>query len=169
MPRIPSAALPAGEIGELLVRSPFVCRGYWNRPDLTAAAQRNGWWHTGDLAWRDAEGYIWIAGRSKDLIKSGTESIYPVEVEQVIATLEGVEEVGVVGVPDEAWGESVVAFVVRRTGAEVDARRVIDHCRSQMASYKKPRHVVFVDCLPRGATNKVSRESLRQRWLSQHA
>lgn len=156
--------LPSGTVGEVLVRSPFVCRGYWNRPDLTAAAQRGGWWHTGDLAWRDEDGYLWIAGRSKDLIKSGTESIYPIEVEQVIATLEGVDEVSVIGVPDELWGESVAAFVVRRPGVDVDARRVIEHCRSRMAGYKKPRHVMFVDSLPRGATNKVSKELLRRQW-----
>ena len=156
--------LGPGQVGEILVRSPFVCRGYWNRPDETAASQRNGWWHTGDLAWRDEEGDIWISGRSKDLIKSGTENIYPIEVEQVIATLDGVVEVGVIGVPDEEWGETVAAFVVKAPDAAIDAVRVIEHCRAHLASYKKPRHVVFVDSLPRGTTSKVSKNALREQW-----
>ena len=152
------------EVGELLVRSPFVCRGYWNRPEETAASQRNGWWRTGDLAYRDAGGYLWISGRSKDLIKSGTMNIYPIEVEQVIASMDGVIEVGVIGVPDDEWGESVTAYVVAAPGAGVDAQRVIDHCRQNLASFKKPRHVVFVDSLPRGTTNKVAKSVLREQW-----
>src|SRR4029077_10715628 len=132
--------VPAGQVGEILVRSPFVCRGYWNRPELTNEVSRNGWWHTGDLAYRDDEGFIYISGRRKDTIKSGTENIYPSEVEQAIATLPGVVEVGVIGVPDDAWGETVAAFVVKARGAKLDAARVIAHCREQIASYKKPRH-----------------------------
>jgi fatty-acyl-CoA synthase len=153
--------LPPGRVGELRVRSPFVCRGYWNRPDLTAASLREGWWHTGDLGWRDEDGFIWISGRLKDMIKSGTENIYPVEVEQVIASLEGVAETAVVGIPDEQWGEAVAAFVVRTPGSSLDAATVIEHCRQQLAGYKKPRHVVFVDSLPRNTTNKVSKAALR--------
>ena len=151
-------------VGEVLVRGPFVCRGYWNRPEETAASLRNGWWHTGDLAYRDADGFIWIAGRSKDMIKSGTMNIYPIEVEQVIAGINGVIEVSVIGVPDEAWGESVAAYVVRAPGSALDAGQIIDHCRKNLASYKKPRHVVFVDSLPRGTTNKVAKGILRERW-----
>jgi len=154
------------QVGEILVRGPFVCRGYWNRPELTAESSRNGWWHTGDLAWRDDEGFIYISGRSKDMIKSGTENIYPIEVEQVIASLSGVLEVGVIGVPDEEWGETVAAFVVRAPDAEFDAAAVIAHCRENLASYKKPRHVVFVDSLPRGTTNKVDKNALRQRFAA---
>jgi acyl-CoA synthetase (AMP-forming)/AMP-acid ligase II len=153
--------LPPGQVGEIRVRSPFVCRGYWNRPDLTAASLREGWWHTGDLGWRDEEGFLWISGRLKDMIKSGTENIYPIEVEQVIATLEGVVETAVVGIPDEQWGEAVAAFVVRTPGSSLDAATVIEHCRQQLAAYKRPRHVVFVDSLPRNTTNKVSKATLR--------
>lgn len=155
-------ALPPTQVGELLVRSGFVCRGYWNRPELTAASMRNGWWHTGDLGWQDEEGFIWISGRLKDMIKSGTENIYPLEVEQVIAALEGVAETAVVGIPDEQWGEAVAAFVVRTPGSGLDAASVIEHCRQHLASYKKPRHVVFVDSLPRNTTNKVSKAALRE-------
>jgi fatty-acyl-CoA synthase len=154
-------ALPPQQVGELAVRSAFVCRGYWNRPDLTEASLRNGWWHTGDLGWQDEEGFIWISGRLKDMIKSGTENIYPVEVEQVIAGLEGVAEAAVVGIPDEQWGEALAAFVVRTPGSRLDAASVIEHCRQHLASYKKPRHVVFVDSLPRNTTNKVSKPALR--------
>ncbi len=157
-------ALGPGEVGEVLIRSPFVCRGYWNRPDWTAEALRDGWWHTGDLARRDEEGFIYIAGRRKDMIKSGAENIYPTEVEQAIATLNGVAEVGVIGVPDDEWGESVAAFVVRDAGASIDAARVIAHCREHLASYKKPRHVLFVDSLARNTTNKVDKNALRRQF-----
>jgi len=156
--------LPPGQVGEILVRGPFVCRGYWNRPELTAESSRNGWWHTGDLAWRDDEGFIYISGRIKDMIKSGAENIFPIELEQVIATLPGVVEVGVIGVPDEQWGETVAAFVVQASGAALDAARVIAHCRENLAGYKKPRHVLFVESLPRGTTNKVDKNALRARF-----
>jgi len=156
--------LGPGEVGELVVRSAFVCRGYWNRPADSAAALRNGWWLTGDLAWRDEEGYLWFAGRRKDMLKTGGENVFPVEVEQVIAALDGVVEVGVIGVPDDEWGEAVAAFVVRQPGSPLDAQAIVAHCRSQLAGYKKPRHVVFVDSLPRGTTSKVAKEVLRAMW-----
>ena len=158
--------LPPGEIGEILVRGPFVCRGYWNRPEATAESSRNGWWHTGDLAYRDAEGFIFISGRAKDLIKSGTENIYPVEVEHVIAAQAGVADVAVVGIPDEKWGETVAAFVVRARGAKIDSAAVIAHCRRNLASYKKPRHVLFVDSLPRTSSNTVDKDALRARFAA---
>ena len=151
-------------VGELIVRSPFVCLGYWMRPQESAAQLRDGWWYTGDLAYRDADGCIWIARRSKDIVKSGTENIYPIEVEQVIATLPGVTEVAVIGVPDAHWGESVAAYVVRQPDAVLTAQAIVAHCREHLASYKKPRHVVFVDSLPRGTTNKVNKNRLRQLW-----
>jgi acyl-CoA synthetase (AMP-forming)/AMP-acid ligase II len=156
--------LPPDEVGELLVRSPFVCQGYWHGDEQTATASRNGWWHTGDLAWRDEEGYLWIAGRKKDVIRTGQENVYPLEVERAIATLAGVAEVGVVGVPDEEWGEVVVAFVVAAPGADLDAAKVVEHCRQHLASYKKPRHVRFVDSLPRTTVSKISRSELKRRF-----
>lgn len=156
--------LPPGKVGEILVRGPFVSPGYWNRPELTAETSRSGWWHTGDLAWRDDEGYIYISGRSKDMIKSGAENIFPIEIEQVIAALPDVVEVGVIGVPDERWGETVAAFVVRAPGATLDAGAVIAHCRDHLASYKKPRYVLFVESLPRNTTNKVDKNALRARF-----
>ena len=134
------------------------------RSEATTAQLRDGWWYTGDLAMRDDEGFVWISGRSKDMIKSGTENIYPIEVEQVIAGMPGVVEVGVVGVPDEAWGESVAAFVVTAPGSQLDSVAIVAHCREHLASYKKPRHVVFVEALPRGTTNKVAKDVLRRMW-----
>ena len=159
--------LGTGAVGELLVRSAFVTPGYWNRPTESATQMRRGWWRTGDLAWRDDEGFVWIAGRCKDMLKTGGENVYPIEVEQVIATISGVLEVGVIGVPDTQWGEAVAAFVVTEPGCELDAKAVIAHCKSRLASYKKPSHVRFLDSLPRGTTHKVAKNVLRQRWASE--
>jgi len=154
------APVPDGTTGELLVRSPFVCKGYVSPPD-GMIWQPGGWWHTGDLAYRDSEGFIWIAGRKKDMIISGAENIYPIEIEQVIAELDEVVEVAVVGVPDDEWGESVAAYIVPAPGKIVDPAAVIEHCRRNLASYKKPRHVFLVDSLPRTTVNKVSKQTLR--------
>jgi fatty-acyl-CoA synthase len=161
--------LPAGQIGELLVRSPFVCSGYWQRPQETAASLRNGWWHTGDLVRIDEEGFHWIAGRKKDMIISGAENIYPGEVEAVIAQIEGVVEVGVVGVPDEEWGESVAAYVVRHPDAPVTAESILDHSRRNLAGYKRPRHVIFIDALPRTGANKIAKTELRSMFAAGRA
>jgi fatty-acyl-CoA synthase len=156
------SALGTGEVGELVVRSPFVCAGYWEQPEETRLQLRNGWWHTGDLAWRDEDGYLWIAGRKKDMIISGAENIYPIEIEQTIAELDDVMETAVVGVADEQWGEAVVAFIVTKPGSPLDETRVIEHCRLNLASYKKPRKVIFLERLPRTAVSKISKEALRQ-------
>ena len=157
-----------GAVGELLVRSPFVCRGYWRRPELTAAALKNGWWYTGDLAKRDEEGYLWIVGRRRDMIRSAGENIYPIDVEKVIRELEGVEDVAVVGVPDDYWGEAVAAFVVRKRGSLIDETSIISHCQRELAGFKKPRIVRFVPCLPRTTVNKVSKDELRKIFLEEH-
>ncbi len=158
--------LGAGQVGELVVRSPFVCAGYWGRPADTQAQRRKGWWRTGDLGWRDEDGFLWIASRSKDLIKSGGENVYPIEVEQAISQLAEVAEVGVVGVPDDEWGEAVAAFIVPRPEVTLTAQQVLDHCRSLLAGFKKPRHLRFVEHLPRGTTNKVDKRLLRLWWES---
>jgi len=157
--------LPRGEVGELLVRSPFVCRGYWQLPEETASSLRDGWWHTGDFARVDEDGFIWIEGRKKDMIISGAENIYPVEVEQAIATLAGVAEVAVIGVPDAEWGEAVMAYIVREPGAALGAAQIVEHCRRCLASYKKPRHISFVEALPRTTVNKVAKTVLRE-WFA---
>ena len=158
--------VPRGNVGELLVRSPFVCSGYWNQPAETAASTLNGWWRTGDLVSLDQDGFLWIEGRKTDMIISGAENIYPIEIERIIAALPGVTEVSVVGVPDDVWGEAVVAFVVGTPGFNLDASTIIDHCKVHLASYKKPKHVRFVNSLPRTTVNKVSKAQLRMQFRS---
>jgi fatty-acyl-CoA synthase len=159
--------LGPGMIGELLVRSPFVCKGYWNQPVVTQAQLSESWWRTGDLALRDAEGFIYITGRKKDMIISGAENIYPAEVEKVIAEIDGVVEVAVVGVPDPEWGEAVAAFIVKTPETALDAAMVIEHCRRNLASYKKPRHVRFIDAVPRTTVSKISKDTLRAQWAAE--
>ena len=159
--------LGAGEIGELLVRSPFVCKGYWNRQAETQSGPSDGWWRTGDLAMHDEEGFIWITGRKKDMIISGAENIYPAELERVIAELDGVVEVAVVGVPDAHWGEAVAAFIVKTPDAVLDATTVIEYCRAHLASYKKPKYVEFIDAIPRTTVSKISKDTLRAQWISE--
>jgi fatty-acyl-CoA synthase len=161
--------LGPGSVGELLVRSPFVCKGYWNQPAATESQLSDGWWRTGDLAMRDDEGFVWITGRKKDMIISGAENIYPAEVEMVIAELDGVVEVAVVGVPDPEWGEAVAAFVVKTPEASLDAAAVIEHCRRNLASYKKPRHVRFIEGVPRTTVSKISKDALRAQWAAEQA
>ena len=163
------APVPPDVTGEVLVRGPFVCVGYWNRPELTAAARRGAWWATGDLGWLDAEGYLWIAGRRSEMIKSGAENIYPTEVEDVIVTLDGVAEAGVVGVPDPDWGETPVAYVVPAAGRALDAAAVSRHCRANLAGYKVPRHIRFINALPRTGTNKIARTTLRRLFEQERA
>ena len=153
-----------GSVGELVVRSPFVCDGYWNEPEQTTASRLDRWWRTGDLVSQDEDGFLWIEGRKKDMIISGAENIYPIEIERVIAALPGVREVGIVGVPDALWGEAVAAFVVREPGSSLDASSIVAHCKGHLASYKKPKHVRFVDSLPRTTVNKVSKALLRKQF-----
>ncbi|GHO59008.1 acyl-CoA synthetase [Ktedonobacter robiniae] len=161
-------ALPAGEIGEIEVHGPHVFKGYWNRPDATAEAfTEDGWFKTGDLGWRSEDGYFTITGRARELIISGGYNIYPREVEDVLATHPGVAEVAVVGLPDSDLGEQVVAVIVSRPNQPCDANDIIAHCRQRLASYKKPRRVIFVEALPRNALGKVQKHLLVAR-LDEH-
>jgi fatty-acyl-CoA synthase len=148
-------------IGELVIRSPSLMNGYWRRPDATEQALRNGWYHTGDLGTVDRDGYVFISERRTDLIVSGGMNVYPSEVEHCIAELDGVDEVAVVGVAHERWGQTVVAAVVMH--ADLTEDDIIDHCRARLASFKKPTRVVFVPELPRTAGLKVARAALRAR------
>ncbi len=138
-----------GEVGEIVVRGPVVCNGYHNRPELNAAKQRHGWWHTGDLGRVAADGSITFIGPKARMIKSAAENIYPAEVEACLASHPAVREAAVIGVPDEVWAQSVKAIVAVREGMTVTADELVQHCRSRIASYKKPRTVEFVDSLPR--------------------
>ncbi len=150
------------EVGELLIRGPHVCAGYWNRPEETARTIRGGWLHTGDLACRDTEGYHFIVGRLKDVIISGGENIYPAEVESVLAAHPGVVEAALIGVPDERWGEVPVALIVTREDARVETEELIRFSSERLARYKLPRRVVLVDALARTAAGKVDKVQLKK-------
>jgi long-chain acyl-CoA synthetase len=158
---------PAGEIGEVLVRGDTVMAGYWRNPAATAAAVRDGWLWTGDVGCLDADGFLTLKDRSKDLLISGGSKIFPREVEEVLATAPGVAEVSVVGAPDAQWGEVVVAFVVPRGGAAADAAAftaALDaHCLDRIARFKRPRRYEVVDALPKNAYGKVLKTELRAR------
>jgi fatty-acyl-CoA synthase len=150
-----------GETGELMIRGPTVTPGYWNRPEANATSfTADGWFHTGDAARQDEDGYYYIVDRWKDMFISGGENVYPVEVENVIYQLDGVLENAVVGVPHEKWGEVGRAFVVLKVGANLDEAAVIEHCGGQLARYKVPKEVRFIDGLPHNATGKVLKHQL---------
>jgi fatty-acyl-CoA synthase len=155
--------LPAGERGELLIKGPGVTPGYWQMPAVTAASIEDGWLHSGDVAVRDEDGYFTIVDRWKDMYISGGENVYPAEVENVIYGLPQVAEAAVIGVADERWGEVGRAFVVVKPGETLSAEIVIEHCRQNLAHYKAPRSVVFIDKLPRNPAGKVVKGELRQR------
>ena len=162
--------VPPGIVGEITVRSEFVMQSYWRNPEETARTIRNGWVHTGDLAVFDAEGFLSIVGRSKEIIRSGGESIFPIEIERLLLAHPAIRDAAVVGIPDERWGEAVVAAVVRRDGATLTAEDVIAYVRERLASYKKPRHVHFLAALPRTpASQQVHKPLLKELILAQLA
>jgi len=150
--------LPAGEIGELLVRGDSVVPGYWNNPDATAAALRGGWLHTGDVGVMDEDGFVTLKDRSKDMIISGGSNIYPREVEEVLLTHPAIREVSVIGRPDPDWGEIVVAYVVGKAGA-ADLDQL---CLDRIARFKRPKDYVFVDRLPKNNYGKILKTALRE-------
>ena len=147
--------------GEVLARSNTVMKGYWNQPAETESALEDDWFHTGDGGLIDEEGHLSIVDRKKDVIISGGENVSSIEVEDVIFSLDGVAEVAVIGVPDETWGEMVVALVVPADGGELTEQGVTDHCRSALAGYKCPKRVEFREALPRTATGKLQKFKLR--------
>ena len=147
--------------GELVVKGPNVFAGYWRNPEATAEAFADGWLLTGDVAARDDEGYYRIVGRTKDMVISGGENVYPAEIENVLHEHAAVAEAAVVGVPDERWGEVCLAFVVLR--AETSEEDLLEHCRARLARYKVPKAVRFVESLPRNAMNKVVKSELLER------
>lgn len=157
------ADLPAGEVGELIFKGPSDMNGYFKRPKETAETIRDGWIYSGDLARRDADGFVYIVGRRKDMIIRGGANIYPAELEEVIFGIPEVAECAVVGVPDERYGEVVKAFVVLAAGQTIDRDRIIEFCRSRLAAYKVPSLVEFVDGLPKGPTGKVLKRLLTSR------
>jgi fatty-acyl-CoA synthase len=150
-----------GEIGEIVHCSPQLMSGYWNDPDRTQEAFEGGWFHSGDLATIDADGYITVVDRKKDMIKSGGENVSSREVEEVIYAHASVAEAAVIGVPDPRWIEAVTAVVVPRPGQRIDADELIAHCRGSLASFKVPKKVIVVDALPRNASGKILKRDLR--------
>ena len=154
---------PVGESGEIVIRSPSVMTGYWRNPQATAETIRQGWLHTGDVGTEDEEGFVFVIDRLKDMIISGGENIYSREVEDALASHPGVIEAAVIGRPDARWGESVLAFVVRRAAPGVTEESLIDHCRRMIAPYKRPREIRFVDNLPKLPNGKVEKVKLRAR------
>jgi long-chain acyl-CoA synthetase len=150
--------------GEITVRGDIVFPGYWRRKEATDEVLRNGWLHTGDVGYRDEEGYIFITDRVKDMIISGGNNIYPREVEEVLLQHEAIAEACVVGVPDSKWGEAVQAVVVLRDGATTTEQDVIEFCRARLASYKKPKAVDFVDQLAKSAYGKVAKKEIKARY-----
>jgi fatty-acyl-CoA synthase len=162
------AVLQTGEVGELVVRGFTRMQGYWADPDKTAETiDADGWLHTGDLATITDDGYVAVVGRLKEMVCRGGENIYPREIEDVIHTLDGVVDVQVVGVPDPKYGEEVLAAVRTTPGSALDVRAVREHCRENLAYFKIPRYVIFVDEFPTTASGKVKKGDLRQALLSQ--
>lgn len=158
--------VPVGERGEIVIRGPTLMRGYWNHTEATARAMRDGWFHTGDIAWRDSDGYLYITDRMNDMIISGGINVYPQEIEQVISTHPAVFEAAVIGLSDPEWGEAVTAVVALRPGTVATAAEIVEHCRQQLAGYKKPRIVHFVDEIPRNPSGKVLKRVLRETYAS---
>ena len=155
--------VPLGEVGEVLIAGDSVMAGYWRNPEATAAAIKDGWLWTGDMGSLDVDGFLTLKDRSKDLIISGGSNIYPREVEEVLLTAPGVNEVSVVGAPDPEWGEVVVAFVVADAGATMSTSELDAHCMAHIARFKRPKRYEFVDALPKNNYGKVLKTELRAR------
>ncbi|WP_067542552.1 acyl-CoA synthetase [Nocardia crassostreae] len=146
---------PRGVVGEIVVRGGHVMLGYWNKPEETAAAVRDGWMHTGDGGYMDDAGYVYVVDRLKDMIVSGGENVYSAEVENAVAAHPAVAAVAVIGVPDAEWGERVHAVIVAKPGADVTPEQIRDHAKTLIAGYKAPRTVDFVDALPVSGAGKI--------------
>jgi long-chain acyl-CoA synthetase len=156
--------VPLGDLGEIVIRGPNVMKGYFGRPEDTAEALRGGRFHTGDIGRMDAEGYVSIVDRVKDMINVGGFKVWPREVEEVLFEHPAVRECGVIGVPDPLYGETVKAYVVLREGAlETTPDELITYCAERMAVYKVPREVEFIAALPKSPTGKILKRELRAR------
>ncbi len=161
--------VPRGTVGEVAVRGPNVMKEYWNQPELTANAVRDGWMHTGDGAYMDDEGFIYVVDRMKDMIVSGGENVYSAEVENALMQHRGVAMCAVIAVPDPKWGERVHAVIVRRAGVEMTGDDLVEHCRTLIAGYKCPRSVEFRDALPISGAGKILKAQLREPYWADAA
>lgn len=155
---------PPNELGEIIVKGPSVTAGYWDNPELTTATVRDGWLHTGDMGYFDDEGFLFVSGRKKDMIISGGMNIFPAEIEDVLRAHPAVNDVAVIGVPDEKWGERVCAVIEPNEGADISDDQIIAFCRERLASYKKPAFVRAVPTLPRTPSGKPKKFLLREQF-----
>ena len=156
--------LPVNEVGEIVARGPRVMKGYWKADEATNSTIRNGWLYTGDMGYMDEAGYIFLSGRAKDIIIRGGENISPEQVEATLHSHPAIDEAAVIGVPDPQWGETVRAIVALKGGTQASEEEIIEHCRGQLASFKKPESVIFVDSLPRNPMGKVLKRVLREEY-----
>jgi acyl-CoA synthetase (AMP-forming)/AMP-acid ligase II len=161
--------VPRGTVGELLVYTPMMMSGYWNRPEATSEVLKDGWYRTGDLAKQDNDGFFYIVDRAKDMIISGGENIYSAEVELALLKHPGIAMAAVIGAPDPRWGEKVIALVVPKPGIETSAEELQNHCRIYLAGYKVPKAVLFETSLPLTPSGKVQKGSLRERFRNTNA
>ena len=155
---------PVDEVGEIVARGPRVMKGYWKAEEATNSTIRNGWLYTGDIGYMDEAGYIFLSGRAKDIIIRAGENISPEQVEATLHSHPAIDEAAVIGVPNPQWGETVRAIVALKAGAQASEADIIEHCRGQLASFKKPESVIFVDSLPRNPLGKVLKRVLREEY-----
>jgi acyl-CoA synthetase (AMP-forming)/AMP-acid ligase II len=160
-----SKPVKVGEVGEIICQSPLATHGYYKNPEATSASFRDGWFYTGDLGYFDEEGYLFVAGRKKDMVKSGGISIYPLEIEGVLYQHPEVIEAAVVGVPDAQWGEALKAVVVLRDGAKLSPTELRRYCKDRLSPYKVPKSVEFVESLPHTELGKVNKAKVREMIL----
>jgi len=161
--------LPSGEEGEIIISGPMLMKGYWNKPDETAEVLRDGWLYTGDIGYRDEDGYFFITERKKDIIIKGGENIAPREIEEVLFAHPKVSEAAVIGIQDPIYGEDIKAFVVLMPGERAEAGEIISYCAARLKTFKSPREVEFLDALPKSLVGKVLKKELRKRqegWVT---
>ena len=161
-------AADSTQVGEIVVRGDVVMEGYWRQPEATAAALRDGWFHTGDLATLDEEGYILIVDRAKDMILSGGENVASAEIERVLYLHPAVLECAVIAIPDERWGEVAKAIITLKADRQASEAEIIDHCRKHLAGFKIPKSIEFADALPKGGTGKILKKVLREKYWAGH-
>jgi len=159
----------AGEVGELLIRGPNITPGYWNNPEATAKTFTDDWLMTGDAARCDDEGFVFIVDRWKDMYITGGENVYPAEVENILYQLPQIAEAAIIGVPSERWGETGKAVLVLKPGKAISSEEVIAHCLANLAKFKVPQSVEFIHALPRNATGKVLKRTLREQYVGSQA
>ncbi len=154
--------VPLGEVGEFLLKGPTVTPGYWNNPEATTQTIKDGWFHTGDLVRMDEEGFVYVVDRIKNMYISGAENVYPAEVEYLLRKHPAVDEVAIIGVPDPKWGETGKAFIVIKKDMKVTAAEIIQYCSGRLAKYKIPKHVVYLNELPKNHAGKIDRKKLKE-------